>query len=61
MSSKSLPAFLQQALEDHVNANELSNDPELQRIFDRLSRLNDNVEKIKRDILLNRAKRNGID
>lgn len=47
MSSKSLPAYLQQVLQDHVDQSELTHDAELQSIFDKLSRLNDSVEQIK--------------
>lgn len=47
MSRKSLPAYLQQVLQDHVDHSELTYDAELQSIFDKLSRLNDSVEQIK--------------
>lgn len=57
MSSKSLPAYLQQVLEDHVAQSELTHDAELQDIFNRLSKLNDSVEKIKSTI---RRKKQGI-
>ena len=57
MSSKSLPAYLQQVLEDHVAHSELTHDDELQDIFNRLSKLNDSVEKIKSTI---RRKKQGI-
>lgn len=50
MSSKSLPAYLMQVLENHVEQSELTHDEELQGIYDRLNRLNDNVEKIKQKI-----------
>ncbi len=50
MSSKSLPAYLQQVLEDHVAQSDLVHDEELQGIFDRLSKLNESVEKIKATI-----------
>lgn len=50
MSSKSLPAYLQQVLEDHVAQSDLTHDEELQGIFDRLSKLNESVEKIKATI-----------
>lgn len=57
MSSKSLPAYLQQVLEDHVAHSELTHDDELQDIFNRLSKLNDSVEKIKTTI---RRKKQGL-
>ena len=37
MISKSLPAVLQQALENHVNESQLTHDDELQGIYDRLT------------------------
>ena len=54
MSNKSLPAYLQQVLENHVANNELTHDDELQRIFDRLAKLHSNVENLKQKILLKR-------
>lgn len=56
MSSKSLPAYLQQVLEDHVAHSDIVHDEELQGIFDRLSKLNDRVEKIKTTIRDKKAK-----
>ncbi|WP_438865569.1 hypothetical protein [Neptunicella sp.] len=47
MSSKSLPAYLQEILENHVAQAQLTHDDELQDIFDRLAKLNENVEKLK--------------
>ncbi|WP_416308229.1 hypothetical protein [Neptunicella sp. SCSIO 80796] len=47
MSSKSLPAYLQEVLENHVAQSELTHDDELQDIFDRLAKLNESVEKLK--------------
>jgi hypothetical protein len=57
MSNKSLPAYLQQVLEHHVANNELTHDDELQRVFDRLTKLNSNVELLKQKILANRNAR----
>ena len=54
MSNNSLPAYLQQVLEDHVTNKELTHDDELQRIFDRLAKLHSNVEGLKQKILLKR-------
>ncbi len=50
MSSKNLPAYLHQVLEDHVERSQLTHDDELQGIYDRLSRLNERVESIKATI-----------
>ena len=55
MSNKSLPGYLQQVLEHHVANNELTHDDELQRVFDRLSKLNANVEELKQKILHKRG------
>ncbi len=56
MSSKSLPAYLQQILENHVQQSDLSMDDELDGIFRRLSELNESVERAKRQILENRRR-----
>lgn len=50
MSGKSLPAYLQQVLEEHMSQSDLVMDDELQGIFDRLSKLNESVENIKMTI-----------
>jgi polyhydroxyalkanoate synthesis regulator phasin len=50
MISKSLPAVLQQALENHVNQYQLTHDDELQGIYERLTNLNENVEFLKNKI-----------
>ncbi|MFA3790564.1 hypothetical protein AB6T38_05570 [Aliiglaciecola sp. SL4] len=57
MSSKSLPAYLQQALQQHVEQSQLTHDDELENIYVRLANLNENVEKIKQTILLKRAQK----
>ena len=56
MSSKSLPAYLQQILENHVQQSDLSMDEELDGIFQRLSDLNESVERAKRQIIENRRR-----
>lgn len=56
MTSKSLPAYLQQVLENHVQQSDLAMDEELNDIFNRLSKLNDSVEKVKATIRERRAK-----
>jgi hypothetical protein len=56
MLSKSLPAVLQQALENHVNKSQLTHDDELQGIYDRLSNLNEKVELLKNKIKNSRDK-----
>lgn len=55
MPSKSLPAHLQQVLENHVAQSDIVHDEELEMIFQRLRKLNDSVEKIKQTIKLRRA------
>ncbi|GAB3032356.1 hypothetical protein [Bowmanella dokdonensis] len=50
MSSKSLPAYLQQILENHVAQSDLVYDDELKVIMERLHKLNDSVEKLKANI-----------
>jgi len=50
MSGKSLPAYLQQVLEEHMSQSDLVMDDELKGIFDRLSKLNESVENIKMTI-----------
>ena len=57
MTSKSLPAVLQQALEYHVKKSELTHDDELQGIYDRLTNLNEKVEFFKNKIKINREKK----
>ncbi|GAC15261.1 hypothetical protein [Aliiglaciecola lipolytica] len=57
MSSKSLPAYLEQALKQHVEQSQLTHDDELETIYVRLAKLNENVEKMKKAILLKRAQR----
>lgn len=56
MSSINLPAYLQQILENHVQQSDLVMDEELNGIFNRLSELNENVERAKRQILDNRRR-----
>jgi hypothetical protein len=50
MSSKSLPAYLQQVLENHVAQSDIVQDEELDSIFEKLSSLNESVEKMKAKI-----------
>ncbi|GAA0350249.1 hypothetical protein GCM10009092_13300 [Bowmanella denitrificans] len=50
MSGKSLPAYLQQVLENHLEQSDLVYDDELQGIFERLGQLNDKVEQLKANI-----------
>ncbi|WJG10637.1 hypothetical protein [Aliiglaciecola sp. LCG003] len=57
MSSKSLPAYLQQVLQQHVEKSELTHDKELEGIYDRLSSLNERVENIKAEIKRKRMER----
>jgi hypothetical protein len=54
MSGKSLPAYLQQALEQYVANAQLTHDEELQDILDRLNTLNVKVELAKAKIHSNR-------
>lgn len=54
MTTKSLPAYLQQVLKHHVDESQLTDDDELQGIIDRLSNLNDKVESLKKKIKSNR-------
>lgn len=54
MTTKSLPAYLQQVLKNHVDESQLTHDDELQGIIDRLSNLNDKVELLKKKIKINR-------
>ncbi|MDN4503709.1 hypothetical protein QX776_14965 [Alteromonadaceae bacterium BrNp21-10] len=51
MANKSLPAYLKEALENHVAQSDLTHDDELQTIIDRLSKLNHSVEKLKAVIM----------
>lgn len=55
MPSKSLPAMLHQVLEEHVAHSDLSHDDELQGIFERLDKLNENVERVKSIIMSKKA------
>lgn len=50
MSSKSLPAYLQQVLENHVAQSDIVHDEELDSIFEKLTSLNESVEKMKAKI-----------
>lgn len=50
MSSKSLPAYLQQVLENHVAQSDIVHDEELDGIFEKLTNLNESVEKMKAKI-----------
>ena len=54
MTTKSLPAHLQQVLKHHVDESQLTHDDELQGIIDRLSNLNEKVELLKKKIKVNR-------
>lgn len=54
MPGKTLPAYLQQALEDHIAQSDLVRDKELEEIFSGLARLNENVEQLKSVILKRR-------
>ncbi|GGD75985.1 hypothetical protein [Lacimicrobium alkaliphilum] len=54
MSGKTLPAYLQQVLENHIAQSDLVRDKELEDIFRGLNRLNDNVERLKAVILKRR-------
>ncbi|MDF2177129.1 hypothetical protein P2G88_02580 [Aliiglaciecola sp. CAU 1673] len=55
MPTKSLPAHLQQVLENHVAQSDIAHDEELEAIFQRLRKLNDSVEKIKQTIKMRRT------
>jgi hypothetical protein len=57
MTSKSLPAHLQQVLKYHVDESQLTHDDELQGIIDGLTNLNNKVEFLKNKIKLNRQKK----
>lgn len=57
MSSKSLPAYLRQVLEEHVAHADLSHDDELESIYSNLAKLHDSVEKVKLRALEKRASR----
>ena len=54
MATKSLPAYLQQVLKNHVEESQLTHDDELEGIIDRLSNLNEKVELVKNKIKKNR-------
>jgi len=54
MNTKSLPAHLQQVLEQHVAQSQLTHDDELQEIIAKLNSLNSKVELLKHKILENR-------
>ncbi|WP_088331959.1 hypothetical protein [Lacimicrobium sp. SS2-24] len=58
MSGKTLPAYLQQVLENHIAQSDLVRDKELEDIFSGLNRLNDNVERLKAIILQRREEAN---
>jgi hypothetical protein len=61
MKAKSLPAYLQQVLENHVAESQLTPDDDLREIFDKLKNLNDKVEFLKLKIKSNREKnRNAV-
>lgn len=57
MTTKSLPAYLQQVLKHHVDESQLTHDDELQGILDRLTNLNDKVEGLKDKIKQQRSAR----
>lgn len=57
MSGNSLPANLKKVLEHHVAQSDIENDEELKGIFNRLTELNESVEKVKASILLKRAQK----
>jgi hypothetical protein len=54
MNTKSLPAHLQQVLEQHVAQSQLTDNDELQDIFAKLNSLNSKVELLKLKIIQNR-------
>jgi hypothetical protein len=54
MNTKSLPAYLQQVLEEHVAESQLKHDDELQEILAKLNSLNSKVEILKLKIISNR-------
>lgn len=54
MNTKSLPAHLQQVLEQHVAQSQLTHDDELREIIAKLNSLNSKVELLKHKILENR-------
>lgn len=47
MTTKSLPGYLRQVLEAHVEQSELTDDDELQEILSKLTTLNERVEALK--------------
>ena len=57
MINKSLPAYLQQVLENHVVESQLTHDDELQGIMDGLTNLNEKVEFLKEKIKKNRQQK----
>jgi uncharacterized protein (UPF0335 family) len=57
MSSNTLPAYLKQVLQKHVEKSELTHDDELEDIYVRLSGLNERVEQIKARIRLKREQK----
>lgn len=61
MSSKSLPAHLQQVLEHHVSQSDLVDDDELKGIMERLTKLNESVEKIKLVIKKKREQKSDLE
>ncbi|MEP7703077.1 hypothetical protein [Paraglaciecola sp. 25GB23A] len=54
MNTKSLPAHLQEVLEQHVAQSQLTDNDELQDIFAKLNSLNSKVEFLKLKIIQNR-------
>ena len=52
MSGNSLPADLKKVLENHVEQADIENDEELKGILNRLTKLNESVEKVKASILV---------
>lgn len=57
MSGNSLPADLKKVLENHVEQADIENDEELKGILNRLTKLNESVEKVKASILVKRAQK----
>lgn len=57
MSGNSLPANLKKVLENHVAQADIENDEELKGILNRLTKLNESVERVKASILVRRAQK----
>ena len=57
MSGNSLPAHLKKVLENHVAQADIENDEELKGILNKLTKLNESVEKVKASILMKRAQK----